>query len=117
MIMSIDAKAIVQKALEAANQAGDEWMKLANPNNENVDRVMLDVCGFANVQFTDKRCKEFKAFKKAGLIRSEYSNTIDIYHKWKHRQDWALAETCAHAAYKVLREAGIDKIKVWSRID
>ena len=115
--MSIDVKEIAQRALEAANLAGDKWMAEMNPNNEDVSRRMLDVCGFANVQFTDGRSKWYKEFKKAGLIRSEYSKTVDIYHKWKHRQDWALAETCAYAIYKTFREAGIDKIKVWSMID
>jgi len=62
---------LILRATQAANTAGDEWMKNAKVrfavmDGEQVVGQLLDVCGNAHVRFTDKRTKEYKAFKNAG---------------------------------------------------
>lgn len=111
---------LILRATQAANTAGDEWMKNAKVrfavmDGEQVVGQLLDVCGNAHVRFTDKRTKEYKAFKNAG--HTSITNVLYIPHKYKHRQEYGLHMACIEAAIKVLREEGVTKLRVWSYID
>ena len=111
---------VLQKATEAANLAGEEWMKNATPkyavtDGSRVVGTMLDVCGNAHVRFYDKRKKWYKEFEKIGAISTV--SVLSIPHKFKYRQEYGLQMACAEAAAKTLRECGVDGIRIWSYID
>lgn len=119
---------IVEKAVEAANLAGDEWLANATTKYEfcNTDLqgnqigpgyLVLDLCGNAHVQFRDKRSKDHRRFLKEGLLTRTDNGVIDINHKHRSRQEFGLAEACAKAAMKVLEENGITGLRIWSYID
>jgi hypothetical protein len=112
---------IAQEALEAANAAGDAWMSKATPAYVVTDGrgtsygTLLDLCGNAHLQFKDRRSKNYKSFVKAGLVRG--NSVIEIYHRYKHRQEHGLQVACAEAAKKVFEKHGITDVRIWSYID
>lgn len=121
-------KELVQKATEAANVAGQEWMDKATIRYAvrgsdltgkpgPVVGYMLDMCGCAYVQFKDKRITDYKEFKKAGFVRPTGNAVVEIPHRWLMRQEMGLAEACAMAAKKVLEEGGVRGLRIWSWID
>jgi len=111
--------AIMNRAREAANTAGDAWMKahtqpayIVTDNGRPVG-AMLDLCGFAYVKLTDKR-NGFAKWCKANGFGDHF---IHFNHKYECRQEWGLKEACVDAALKVLREEGITKVTMYSRVD
>lgn len=131
---NIDAtfiRTLVDKATNAANEAGEKWMAEAEargPKYAVMDAPlfgtpvdtgcrMLDLCGNAHVRFKDKRSSWFKAFKKVGAVRATESGVVEIWHKWKPRQEHGLQMACAEAAMKVLTEAGVTGLRIWDYID
>ena len=115
----LDIQAMLTEATEAANAAGTKWLAEAKPKyavfstdlfgrrtSPDTD-YLLDLCGGAYLTFRDKRSSAYKAFKKAGEIRSEYSATIDIDHKFRGRQEHGLAVVCMQAAKEVLERHGL----------
>lgn len=126
----MDVSKLVQKATEAANVAGQEWMNKASVRFAVHDAdlmtgkpvgpaigYMLDVCGCAYVQFKDKRTAAYRAFKKAGAVRPTGNAVVEIPNKWMCRQEMGLHEACANAAKKVLEEGGVTGLRIWSWID
>lgn len=120
---------IVQKATTAANAAGDEWIKNATPkyavyidaplfgSGGTFSGTLLDSCGNAHVQFKDARSSFYKKFVKAGLVRESGNKVVEIHHKFKSRQEYGLALTCAEAAKKILENNGISGLVIWQYID
>lgn len=116
---------IVAEANAAGERAGKEWMDAAlarGPAYAVIDEMapgrpvidtMLDVCGFAWLEFTDKRSAFYKWYKKNGG-RSSYS--MDVNTSWGVRQELGLAEAVKAAANKVYAANGI-KLNFRSRID
>lgn len=111
---------VLSKATEAANAAGDEWMKNAAPkyvvtDGSSISGIMLDVCGNAHVRFYDKRKKWFREFDKAGFVSTV--DVLSIPHKFRYRQEYGLQMACAEAAANSLRDQGVDGIRIWSYVD
>lgn len=127
--MTASVTQMVQEATEAANQAGTAWLEKAtvrfNVFNANMAGKavgnplgqMLDVCGNAHVQFSDKRSSFYKQFVKADLVRRSGNAVVEIQHKFKSRQEYGLATACAEAARKKLEEHGITGLRIWSYVD
>lgn len=115
--------AILEKATEAANKAGDEWMEKAKargPAWAVVDKgrvvdTMLDVCGIVYIQITDKRTKFAKWCKSQD--KNGYNHSVRVPHKYRMRQEMGLLEACDRAAIAVMRENGIEGISLYNRID
>ena len=127
MNLATDAVAdLMDKARAAANAAGAAWLAAATPrysvHQETLDGhrgpavgTMLDLCGGAYIKFTDRRCSDFKSFKRANAIRHE--STVDLIHMFRGRQEHGLNVACMEAAYKVFKDAGISNITVKDYID
>lgn len=115
---------ITKEATEAANAAGDVWMNNAKPKFQPVDALtghryepMLDNCGNAHLQFSDKRSKNYKMFVTLGLVRKSGNGVIEINHKFRGRQEHGLHMACAEAAKKVFEKHGITDVRIWDYID
>lgn len=121
---------LFQKATDVGNIAGDEWMANAKPVFAvyNADLItgrpigdslgtMLDNCGNAHIKITDKRSKLYRSCIKFGLMKNEYTATLPIYHKYRHRQEHGLALAIMRAAMKVFQDAGMTGIRIWDYID
>jgi Asp-tRNA(Asn)/Glu-tRNA(Gln) amidotransferase A subunit family amidase len=129
MSINYDPKQVVQEAINAANAAGEEWIKNAKPqfSVHNADLfgnikgpslgTMLDICGNAHLQFKDGRSADYKTFVKAGLIRSNNNKVVEIYHRYKLRQEYGLQIACVEAEKKVFEQYGIMGVHVWSYVD
>lgn len=111
---------LLEAATKAANEAGDLWMKehtkpaFAVMAGNTVVGTMLDVCGFVYLEIKDKR----SAFYKWGKEKQGWAHShIGLNHKYSSRQEMGLKEACCYAAYKVLSDAGIKNLRVFSRID
>jgi hypothetical protein len=117
---------LIYQATKAANDAGDVWIDSHTKPVWNViddftgERVgqLLDVCGFAYVQVKDKRTAFAKWLKTVQTSwDGGYNSVVRINSKYDRRQELGLKEVCAEAAYKVLTDAGIKGLEVYSRID
>lgn len=111
---------LMQKATEAANTAGDEWMQNARvqfvvADGNSVVGSLLDVCGNSHIKFADRRTKAYKAFKQEGFVHT--TGTIHVPHKYVHRQEYGLHQACTAAAMQVLLGHGVEKLKLWSYVD
>jgi len=118
----------MEEANMAAEAAGDKWVvEHTEPVYAvyNADVItgkaygkslgtMLDVCGIAYVQITDKRTGFAKYIKK---IQNGYNNAVHLNSKYSGRQEWGLREACSYAALNVLDSHGIKGVSVWSHID
>ena len=121
--MSNEFANLISKATEEANKAGDKWIaehtkpvwNVVNEYSGEVVGQLLDVCGFGYVRITDKRTSFAKYLKK--VQRNGYIGYVDIFHKHRCRQELGLNTATATAIYKVLSEAGIKGIEIYSRID
>ena len=120
----------LEEANEAANLAGDAWVKQATPMYAVVDRsgikypLMLDVCGFAHVIIEDGRTAFAKWYNETYPYRSPHRNKNDksntliiLRHKYTGRQELGLREACEGAARDVLLAHGCKSVRMTSRID
>jgi hypothetical protein len=111
---------IVDEAVKAANEAGDKWIAehtkpafAVMDGNKQVG-TMLDVCGFAYVDITDKRPK----FVKWLIQYQDYAGCVHLNHKYRSRQEMGLNEATAEAMLEVFRKHGVEKgFRFFSRID
>lgn len=78
--------------------------------------TMLDVCGCAWIEFTDKRSKLYRAFKSTGYV-SPSGNNISLSYSLSGRQEMGLHEAAIVAAQKVLTDRGIKGTRIHSYID
>lgn len=116
--------AIVDEAIQAANEAGDKWWQEHQKPAYNVKDgftgeilgQLYDVCGIVHIQVTDRRTRFIKWAKENSFVGySGYS--IHIPHKYKSRQEMGLLEACEKAALAVFQKHGIKGLKLYSRID
>lgn len=128
--MTADIATLVTEATIAANMAGKAWMDNARPMYvvRNADLVtgkpigpalgtMLDMCGNAHVQFSDRRAKVYKDFLKAGFVRGSGNGVVEIEHAYRGRQEHGLMMACAKAAKAKLEEHGVAGLRIWDYID
>lgn len=123
---------IIVDATKAAKEAGDKWIaEHTKPVFAvyNADLItgkaygkclgtMLDCCGFASILVKDKRTAFAKWLKTVQPSwDGGYNGAVRINDKHSGRQEWSLNEARMYAAYKVLTDAGIKGIEVYSRID
>ena len=121
---------LMDDATKAANEAGAAWLtqatpqyrvlQHANPMDDNSPVVkdygtMLDVCAIVYIQITDKRT----AFAKWAIAHGGAPNGhfLRVPHNYVMRQEMGLLEAAYGAALKVLQDAGIPKLSLYSRID
>lgn len=115
----------------AADEAANAWLEAAINRGpkyavHNADLTgnlkgpaigtMLDVCGNAWLEFTDKRSKLYRAFKAAGYV-SRSGNNVDIPYTHRFRQEMSLHEAAISAAQNVMLKHGIKGTRVNSYID
>jgi hypothetical protein len=118
---TIDFKNIFDKAVVAANAAGDKWWSEHceipyDPSKSASFFGMLDLCGFATLQVTDKRTSFYKWYTKTFPER-HVTHSIYIPYKYQARQDLGLREACVRGAKEVFDEHGIKGLSVWTRVD
>lgn len=111
-----DFDALVQRAVEAANEAGDQWMACAQPAYAVMDGnrmvgTMLDVCAIVYIRVTDKRTRFAK-----WLAKKDNQRNI-LKHKYSFRQEMGLLEASYGAMLKVLEDGGVTGLSLYSRID
>ena len=120
----------LEEANEAANRAGDAWVKQATPIWEIVDfhgkkyKPMLDVCGIVHLVIEDGRTAFAKWYSKTYPYRSPHRNKNDksntliiLRHKYVARQELGLRQACEGAAREVLLAHGCKSVHMNSRID
>lgn len=104
--------AILQRATEAANAAGDAYLA-TNPS--------WYPCGRCHLMAKGIRTKQFKALLAAGVIDANrvYSHgaVIEIPHRFTADQSYGLARVCTMAAKEVLEKFGFDILTTWEYID
>ena len=124
---------ILQQMTIEGNKAGDTWMAshtepayIVHESNIFGQRgkavgTMLDVCGFAFLEITDKR----KSFPRYYISRCDYeaknkthTSSIRVIHKYQGRQEMGLSEAIVTAAYNILKKYSVaDGIIFKSYID
>lgn len=130
-------KDIMEEATQAAEQAGDKWVAENTQPKHAIQSAdlrgnkfgpvdyILDVCGFAYINFKDKRSKfyklarEYEVGPKTAYNEYEYRyyNYLHIRTKHSCRQELGLAEACTKAAAEVINKYFPGTVYVTSRID
>jgi len=109
--------------IEAGRNCQPEPMvvqELANPldNRTVVQEWTINdgVCGFAEIIIGDARQSFARWLKSSGLARTSYGGGVYV---WVHQFNQSLArkEAYARAFARVLKEAGIRRVYVQSRMD
>lgn len=124
---SVDYRYLLAKATDAANEAGQQWVSehtrpayevysvdLAGNRLSNESSYMLDLCGGAYILIKDRRTKFYKFVKHH---KGCCSNTVQIHHIYRGRQEAGLNEACMRAAYNYLKAAGIPGLELRTYID
>lgn len=133
---------VIQKAQEAAEAAGDKWVventkpryafQSADIRGNRFGPVdyMLDVCGFAWINFKDKHSRFYKMCQEHQMgecppginmdafriMRRQY-DSLNIRTKHSVRQEMGLAEACMRAAVEVINDSYPGEVYMKSRID
>lgn len=122
-VEALNYQQLILAATRAADLAGERWLQdHAQPaygvyEGNKLVGTLLDVCGNAHVRFRDKRSRHFKKLRAAGLLRPTDSGVIEIWHRYRQRQEHGLLLACATAALSSLQAAGIDGLYVWEYVD
>jgi hypothetical protein len=125
----IDYKDVMKEATEAAERAGNAWLRAAmargpayvvvddfepDPKKKIVGSL-LDSCGFSYPIFRDKRTGFAKWYKKENGERDLYNVRLRTINSM--RQELGLAEAETRAALEVFNKYGIKGLGFYSRID
>lgn len=124
----VDFQEMIDKATEAGNIAGTQWLEeriagkyklegnhLVDMNGNRVNPI-LDSCGGAYIELKDRRTVFAKWLKKKENGNRVWS--VDINHKFRGWQDMGLREAVIYAAYKVLtKDFGLTGLSYRSYID
>ena len=78
---------------------------------------MLDLCGGAYIQVSDRRTKQYSALRKYGYIDTYSQGIIEIRHAYQGRQEHGLKIACARAAADSLIESGFINLQVRDYVD
>lgn len=120
---------VMKEAHEAAEAAGDRWVQEntkprfvvynadLDGNQIGPSSYILDVCGFAYIEFKDKRSKFYKMCKQWEAPDRDWYNYLHIRTKHSTRQEMGLAEACMRAAVGAINKYYPDSVYMTSRID
>lgn len=125
----------MRRASEAAEKAAEKWLEEArargprfmvysadlegNPVNDSRD-YLLDNCGFAYINFRDKRSRFYKmasAWELGDNPRKRKLYSLHVRHKLSMRQELGLAEAAMSAACKIINSVYPNSVYMTSRID
>lgn len=116
-------KKMMNEATKAANEAGKDWLAKAKPTYVVTSAKtgkdlgyppMLDVCGFAHIEITDRRTAFARWIAKH---QNDENRWVIVPHHYRSRQELGLKEAVEGAALAVLIKHGVKGIRLWSRID
>ena len=116
-------KTMMREAVKAANDAGKAWLANAKPTyvvtSARTGRdlgypPMLDVCGFAHIEVTDRRTAFARWLAKH---QDGDSSWVIIPHQYRKRQELGLVTACESAALKVFSDHSIQGLRFWSKVD
>lgn len=116
-------KTTMKEAVKAADAAGKTWIANAKPTYVVTSArtgkdlgypPMLDVCGFAHIEVTDRRTAFARWLAKH---QDGDSNWVIVPHQYRKRQELGLVTACESAALNVFSNHGVKGIRFWSKID